>query len=58
LFFSYHLSRSGKTFEKITKLKYLFALKLLLENPLNLISPDVLHDSLAILADPLALALA
>ena len=36
----------------MTETKYLYALKLLFENPLNQFSPQVLRDSLVALADP------
>ncbi|GBB89786.1 hypothetical protein RclHR1_01660005 [Rhizophagus clarus] len=37
--------------KNITKLRYLFALKLLFENPLNQFSPEVLRNSLVAFAD-------
>ncbi|PKC07984.1 hypothetical protein RhiirA5_478301 [Rhizophagus irregularis] len=37
--------------KNLTKLKYLFALKLLFENPLNQFSPEVLRNSLVAFAD-------
>ncbi|GBB89784.1 hypothetical protein RclHR1_01660003 [Rhizophagus clarus] len=38
--------------KNLTKLKYLFALKLLFENQLNQFSPEVLRNSLVVFADP------
>jgi hypothetical protein len=38
--------------KELSEIKYLFALKLLFENPLNQFTPKVLRDSLIALADP------
>ncbi|CAG8603806.1 13775_t:CDS:2, partial [Funneliformis caledonium] len=38
--------------KKLTETKYLYALKLLFENPINQFSPQVLRDSLVALSDP------
>jgi tetratricopeptide (TPR) repeat protein len=44
--------KAEKLLKNITKPKYLHALKLLFENPLNKFTPKVLRDSLVALADP------
>ncbi|GBC18334.2 hypothetical protein GLOIN_2v476723 [Rhizophagus irregularis DAOM 181602=DAOM 197198] len=44
--------KAKELIKELSEIKYLYALKLLFENPLNRFTPKVLRDSLVTLADP------